>query len=463
MRIDKRSKMPVLEKPRCRFWASTHSGVIDRHAVEEIRAVIAPSKLKLDPGNVIFEVEYDRLDIALALALASLNLVEYIYFSLISYSSESSMLSMPEITSSVKALPAAIFDRAIKFWMLFGEATNNSAVSKTEAIIKFRVVSRRGGAKHPFTSRHLKRLVANCISDSQETLEACFEDYQFDLLARVHSQDFSLGLQLNIQPLFSAQPGHALPPVNGHSTRCRRYRLILAYSGKFFSGWQKQRPKNGVSVRTIEEELELILRPLVRQKLRFHPSGRTDAGVSATGQVCQFDAVSDDNAGMLTLHLPQHHVSAKAAPASPAKVFETLKMALPLEPPPPPPAPLTPPPAATTSVAVQVEVASLAAAFNAVLPTDIRVVDVSVIPKAESFTAMDTEWKRYSYTLPPCGPALREFCIRYLVDGGGAEGASISADTLAHMAHPQLSKMNDTARDLLGPHDFAGFQTKGNG
>ena len=68
--------------------------------------------------------------------------------------------------------------------------------------------------------------------------------------------------------------------------------MVLSYEGGGFHGWQKQ-TNAGVQLRTVEKVLEDELRPVLAQSLKFWPSGRTDAGVSASGQVAQFDAVVD--------------------------------------------------------------------------------------------------------------------------------------------------------------------------
>lgn len=64
-----------------------------------------------------------------------------------------------------------------------------------------------------------------------------------------------------------------------------RIKLILAYVGTNYHGWQIQ--KNGL---TIQEVLETQLSRICNQPIRVHGSGRTDAGVHALGQVAHFDA-----------------------------------------------------------------------------------------------------------------------------------------------------------------------------
>lgn len=65
----------------------------------------------------------------------------------------------------------------------------------------------------------------------------------------------------------------------------KRYKITVSYLGTNFCGWQIQ--KNG---RSVQAELEQAFGKLFGQKTAVTGSGRTDAGVHATGQVAHFDA-----------------------------------------------------------------------------------------------------------------------------------------------------------------------------
>ena len=63
----------------------------------------------------------------------------------------------------------------------------------------------------------------------------------------------------------------------------RTIKLILAYDGTAYAGWQVQSGQ-----RTVQETLEAVLAKVTGQTVRVLASGRTDAGVHAWGQVVAF-------------------------------------------------------------------------------------------------------------------------------------------------------------------------------
>ncbi|HOJ98332.1 MAG TPA: tRNA pseudouridine(38-40) synthase TruA [Termitinemataceae bacterium] len=63
----------------------------------------------------------------------------------------------------------------------------------------------------------------------------------------------------------------------------RNIRLLIAYDGTDFSGWQRQ--GNG---RSVQGEIERALEKIHHEPVHLIGSGRTDAGVHAIGQVANF-------------------------------------------------------------------------------------------------------------------------------------------------------------------------------
>ena len=85
----------------------------------------------------------------------------------------------------------------------------------------------------------------------------------------------------------------------------KRVALSIQYDGTNFSGWQRQKQVN-----TVQETLEEALKTLSFADIKTFASGRTDAGVHASGQVVHFDTdfviPADKWSGALNGRLPKN-------------------------------------------------------------------------------------------------------------------------------------------------------------
>jgi tRNA pseudouridine38-40 synthase len=68
----------------------------------------------------------------------------------------------------------------------------------------------------------------------------------------------------------------------------RTIRLLIAYDGGNYCGWQRQQQGEP----TIQEELERRISHLCNGPIRLHGAGRTDTGVHALGMVAHFQTVA---------------------------------------------------------------------------------------------------------------------------------------------------------------------------
>lgn len=68
----------------------------------------------------------------------------------------------------------------------------------------------------------------------------------------------------------------------------KNYKLIIAYKGTDYSGWQVQPNKN-----TIQGTVEDTFKLMFKSKIKLSASGRTDAGVHALAQVANFRSEFD--------------------------------------------------------------------------------------------------------------------------------------------------------------------------
>ncbi len=64
----------------------------------------------------------------------------------------------------------------------------------------------------------------------------------------------------------------------------RRLKVIIAYDGAPFAGWQSQSHRN-----TVQDHLERAFERVIGEPLRVHGAGRTDAGVHALAQCAHAD------------------------------------------------------------------------------------------------------------------------------------------------------------------------------
>ena len=71
-----------------------------------------------------------------------------------------------------------------------------------------------------------------------------------------------------------------------HLESMTRIRLDIAYDGREFAGWARQR-----ELRTVQGELEQMIGNLVGAEVEITCAGRTDAGVHARGQVAHLDVL----------------------------------------------------------------------------------------------------------------------------------------------------------------------------
>ena len=66
----------------------------------------------------------------------------------------------------------------------------------------------------------------------------------------------------------------------------RRLKLIVAYDGAPFAGWQSQSHRN-----TVQDHLERAFERVTGGAVRVHGAGRTDAGVHALAQCAHVDVL----------------------------------------------------------------------------------------------------------------------------------------------------------------------------
>jgi len=82
-----------------------------------------------------------------------------------------------------------------------------------------------------------------------------------------------------------AAPRRPVAPAR-HPNHLRRLKLIVAYDGAPFAGWQSQSHSN-----TVQDHLERAFERVTGRPARVHGAGRTDAGVHALAQCAHVDVL----------------------------------------------------------------------------------------------------------------------------------------------------------------------------
>jgi len=226
-----------------------------------------------------------------------------------------------------------------------------------------------------------------------------------------------------------------------------RLRARVSYNGTYFHGVQKN-TVNGNQLRTILSELETSLSGAFEQNIRVIAAGRTDAGVSASGQVVAFDATIratplEPESGSL---LQDSIVSVQGIPTS----IRTLSSVL----------------------------------NKHFLPSDLQINELMLVD-AKFDVVGDCRWKRYRYSLPSPSEPDYEPLVR-VVTSHAARAArkatvafdrstSDSGDGATRIRRPRrpsrgmrsvpqlinVTAMAEAAKVLEGTQDFAAFQARG--
>ena len=249
--------------------------------------------------------------------------------------------------------------------------------------------------------------------------------------------------------------GEAPKRVLKQDIRRRRFRARIAYDGLHFHGWAKIGKQKNVDsqddpLRTVTGALEAALQDCLGQKVRVFGSGRTDSGVSATGQVCSWDCILS-KASPTAPRLPNKLRGQERANVRLAALAEENGCAM------------------VDIFGNPTPIESLPAMFNAALPLDVRIVSTELV--SETFCPINNSlWKRYRYSFP-CGDAdfdLRRSVLWHHLERNlplprktdGSDRIPGPEPSLV----PELSQIEDmkiAARCLEGTHDFKGLQAAG--
>lgn len=77
-----------------------------------------------------------------------------------------------------------------------------------------------------------------------------------------------------------------------------RIKLLVAYDGSDYAGWQRQSETSPDTRPTIQATLETALSTIFNEPIKAQSSGRTDAGAHANGQVVHFDLPKEKSTGL---------------------------------------------------------------------------------------------------------------------------------------------------------------------
>jgi len=72
-----------------------------------------------------------------------------------------------------------------------------------------------------------------------------------------------------------------------------RYKMLVAYDGTDFHGWQTQNRPGKPSLRTVQEVMEKAVTTVVREPVNIIGASRTDSGVHSKGQVATFATTNE--------------------------------------------------------------------------------------------------------------------------------------------------------------------------
>lgn len=178
---------------------------------------------------------------------------------------------------------------------------------------------------------------------------------------------------------------------------------------------------NQMELRTVQGELEKIARPFFNQFVKFFPSGRTDAGVSARNQVVLMLAMTETN---------RRHNRLDNKPVKLMLDDELLS------------------------------VEEVEKRFSKILPKDIRLLGFKVA--SFDFSPMDNKWKRYIYTIDAEHMDVKEL-HRFNDDCARLNEFHVKQDVTPDVLEFDTEKMKEAAKLLIGTLDFESFQSKRGG